>query len=64
MLQSCLAWSYTKEMNIDWGNKLQKRCIGILTFSDFTLHTIDLFADLKWLKVQGGSHSEQTYIYI
>ena len=33
-------------------NKLQKRCIRILTFSDFNSHTIDLSAKLKMLKAQ------------
>ena len=44
----CLAWSYTKEINIHEINKLQKRCIRILTFSVFNLH---FFAKLKLLKV-------------
>ena len=52
MLHGCLVWSYTKEINIDRVNKLQERCIRILTFSDFNSHTIDLFAKLKMLKVQ------------
>ena len=34
LLQDCLAWSYPKEINTDRVNKLQKRCIRILSFSD------------------------------
>ena len=52
LLHGCLAWSYTKKVIIDQVNKLQKRCIQILTFSNFNLHTIDLFKKLKMLKVQ------------
>ena len=59
-----LAWSYTKEVIFDRVDKLQKRCIRILTFSDFNSHTIDLFAKLKMLKFQDSFHPEQTYIYV
>ena len=52
LLHGCLAWSYTKEISIDRVNQLQKRCIRILTFSDFNTHAIDLSAKLKLLKVQ------------
>ena len=47
-----LAWPYAKEINIDQVNKLQKRCIWILTFSHFNSHTIDPFEKLKMLKAQ------------
>ena len=49
LLHGCLAWPYTKEINIYWVNKLQKRFTRIHTFSDFNSHTIDLFAKLKLL---------------
>ena len=52
LLHGCPAWSYAKEINIDRVNKLQKRCIRILTFSDFNLHASGLFPELKLLKVQ------------
>ena len=40
-----------RKTNIDRVNKVQKRCIRILTFSDFNSHAIDLFAKLKLLTV-------------
>ena len=52
LLHGCPAWSYAKEINIDRVNKPQKRCIRILTFSDFNLHTSDLSPKLKLFKVQ------------
>ena len=34
-LYCCLVWSYSKPINFDQFNNLQKRCIRILAFSDF-----------------------------
>ena len=38
-----------KKINVDRINKLQKRCIRILTSPDFNLHTNGLYARLKLL---------------
>ena len=51
LLHGCLALPYTREINVDLVSKLQKRCLRILTLSDFNSH-IALFAKLKILKVQ------------
>lgn len=50
LFHNFLAWSNTKEININQVNKLQRRFVQILAFSDFDGHVIDLFA--KLLKVQ------------
>ena len=51
-LDSCVAWSYPKEISIDRVNKQNKQCFLILNFSDFKSHTNDLPAKLKLLKVK------------
>ena len=48
----CGIWGLTTKSNIDITNNLQKRCISIITFSDFQAHTNQLFIDLKLLKVE------------
>ena len=52
MLQVCLAWTYSKETNIDRDNQLQKSYIRIQTFSDFNSHNNGFFTKLKLLKVK------------
>lgn len=52
LLHGCLAPSETREINIDQGEKIQKRSVQVLTFSDINSHTTDLFAKLKLLEVQ------------
>ena len=42
--------SYSTQLNIDRIIKLQRRCIRIITYSEFTEHTGPLFSDLKLLK--------------
>ena len=38
--------------NIDWIIKLQKWCIQVVTYSEFTEHTGPLFSELKLLKIK------------
>ena len=52
VLYSCLVWSYSTQRNIDRIIKLQKRCILIITYSEFTEHTGPLFSELKLLKIK------------
>ena len=39
ILYGCLVWSYSIQRNIDRIIKLQKRCIWIITYTEFTEHT-------------------------
>ena len=47
----CNVWGITTEANLDKIVKLQKKCVRIITFSDFDSHANPLFIDLKILKV-------------
>ena len=47
----CSIWGLTCDKHIEKIRKLQKRCMRIVTFSDFNSHTNPLFTDLKILKV-------------
>ena len=48
----CNLWGTSTEENLDKIIKLQKKCVRIMTFSDFDSHANPLFIDLKILKVQ------------
>ena len=48
----CLVWSYSTYRNVDRIIKLQKRCIRIITYSEFTEHTGPILSELKLLKVK------------
>ena len=53
ILYDCLVWSYSAQGNIDRIIiKLQKRCIRIITYTEFTEHTSRIFSELKLLKVK------------
>ena len=47
----CAIWGLTSKYNINTINNLQKKCLRIITYSDFCCHTNQLFIDLKLLKV-------------
>ena len=51
IVYGCLVWSYSRKSNTDRITKLQKRCIRIITFSDFISYTDPLFCELKLPKV-------------
>ena len=46
----CGIWGLTTKSNIDIINNVQKRCIRIITFSDFQAHTNQLVIDLKLIE--------------
>ena len=48
----CNIWGLTTEENLNKIEILQKKCIRIMTFSDFNSHTTPLFIDLKLLKIR------------
>ena len=45
-------WGLTTEENLNKIEVIQKKCLRIMTFSDFNSHTNPLFIDLKLLKVR------------
>ena len=47
-----LVWSYSTQRNLDRIIKLQKECVRIITYSEFTKHTGLFFPELKLLKVK------------
>ena len=47
----CNVWGLTTDENLKKIEILQKKCVRIMTFSDFNSHTNQLFIDLKILKV-------------
>ena len=51
LIYGCNVWGLTSEENLKKIQVLQKKCIRIVTFSDFNSHTNHLFIDLKILKV-------------
>ena len=48
----CNVWGLTSEENISTIEKLQKKCIRILSFAPFDAHTNELFINLNILKVR------------
>ena len=47
-----LVWSYTSQKNLEKLFKLQKKCVRIITFSNYHEHTAPLFASLNLLKLE------------
>ena len=52
VLYGCLVWSYSTRRNKDQIITLQRQCIRIITYSEFTEHTGLLFFEIKFLKVK------------
>ena len=52
LIYCCNVWGLTSEENIKKIEVLQKKCIRIMTFSDFSCHTNPLFVNLKLLKIR------------
>ena len=48
----CNIWGLTSEENINKIEVLQKKCLRIMTFSDFNSHSNPLFIDLKIIKTR------------
>ena len=51
LIYSCNIWGLTLEENIKKIEVLQKKCLRIMTFSEFNCHTTPLFINLKLLKI-------------
>ena len=47
-----LVWQFTTSDNLEKINVLQKKCIRLLTFSDFNAHSNNLFFNLDLLKLE------------
>ena len=48
----CIVWGNTYDHNIKPLQRMQKKVIRLITFSDFDAHTSPLFSQLKLLKLQ------------
>jgi hypothetical protein len=59
LIYGCNIWGFTTEENINKIEVLQKKCLRIMTFSDFNSHSNPLFIDLKLLKVRDIIKSQQ-----
>ena len=59
LIYGCNIWGLTTEENLNKIEVLQKKCLRIMTFSDFNSHTNPLFIDLKLLKVRDIIKSQQ-----
>ena len=59
LIYGCDIWGLTTEENIKKIEVLQKKCLRILTFSDFNSHTNPLFIELNLLKVRDIIKSQQ-----
>ena len=51
LIYGCNIWGLSTIENLNKIEVLQKKCIRLMTFSDFNSHTNNLFLDLKLLKV-------------
>ena len=52
LMYGCNLWDLTTEDNIHKIEIIQKKCVRIITFSDFNSHTNPLFIQLKILKLR------------
>ena len=52
LIYGCSIWGLTTEENLNKIEILQKKCLRIMSFSDFNSHTNPLFIELKLLKVR------------
>ena len=52
LIYGCNIWGLTSEETLNKIEVLQKKCLRIITFSDFNSHTNPLFKNLKLLKVK------------
>ncbi len=52
MTNGCNLWGFTSEENILKIERLQKKCVRILSFAPFNSHTNQLFIDLNLIKVR------------
>ena len=59
LIYGCNIWGLTTEENLKKIEILQKKCVRIMTFSDFNSHTNPLFIELKLLKVRDIINSQQ-----
>ena len=51
LIYGCAVWSQTSKKNTEMINVLQKKCLRIITFSNFRAHTNDLFMKVKIVKM-------------
>ena len=60
LINGCNLWCLTsRKQNITRVERLQKKCVRIMTFAPFNAHTNPIFQDLELLKVQDVIKSQQ-----
>ena len=59
LIYGCNIWGLTSEENLKMLEVLQKKCVRIMTFSEFNSHTNELFCEFKLLKVRDIIKSQQ-----
>ena len=59
LIYGCNIWGLTTDENLKMIEVLQKKCLRIMTFSDYNSHTNPLFINLKLLKVRDIIKSQQ-----
>ena len=59
LIYGCNLWGFTSEENIKKIEVLQRKCLRILTFSDFQSHSNPLFIQLGLIKVRDIIKSQQ-----
>ena len=52
LIYGCNVWGLTSDENLKKIEVLQRKCLRIITFSDFQAHSNPLFIDLKILKIR------------
>lgn len=64
LVYGAVVWQYTSKKNLDRIFKLQKRCLRILNFSDFTDHTNPLFISSKIMKLEDVLINETLKVFV
>ena len=59
LIYGCNLWGFTSEENIKKIEVLQRKCLRIITFSDFQCHSNPLFIQLGLIKVRDIIRSQQ-----
>ena len=62
LIYGCNIWGLTTDENLKMIEVLQKKCLRIITFSDYNSHTNPLFIELKLLKLRDIIKSQQLKI--
>ena len=64
LLYGCLVWQYTSKSNLHKISVLQKKCLRIISFSQFNDRSNPLFILFKILKLENVLHAETLKFFI